>query len=197
MTIASAASVPGLVPAAPLPSSRSFARPAGLSIAPAPLGQGAPPRRAPLWLEAQDPPLGRILVVEDKAVIALDLQRILREAGYRVIGPASSDLEAEQLLRRGRVDCAVLDIEPNGRTPFAVADRLAERDIPFLFVTGCPGLGLPERHGGRPVITRPYTGDQLLAAVERVMSGPTEEAMPIWYTVAPDKVSWPRIFPQL
>ena len=193
MTIASAASVPGLVPAAPLPSSRSLSRPAGPSIAPAPKGQGAPPRRAPLWLEAQDPPVGRILVVEDEAVIALDLQRILREAGYRVIGPAASVAEAERLLRRGRVDCAVLDIEPNGQMPFAVADRLAERDIPFIFVTGRSGLDLPDRHGGRPTIARPCTRNRLLAAVEQAMSG----SMPTWYTVAPDRVSWPRVFPQL
>lgn len=197
MTIASAASVPGLEPAALLPSSHSFARPVGRSMAPVPMGQGAPPRQAPLWLEAQEPPLGRILVVEDEAVIALDLQRILREAGYRVIGPASSVAEAEQLLHRGRIDCAVLDVEPDSPMPFAVADRLAERDIPFIFVTGCPGLGVPERHGGRPTITRPYTRDRLLAAVEQAMSGSAEEALPTWYPVAPDKVSWPRVFPQL
>ena len=48
------------------------------------------PTPPPRWLGASEPPRGRILVVEDQAVVALDLQRSLREAGYRVVGPATS-----------------------------------------------------------------------------------------------------------
>ena len=31
-----------------------------------------------------------VLVVEDEALIAMDLQALLEEAGYRVLGPANS-----------------------------------------------------------------------------------------------------------
>ena len=49
------------------------------------LTQAAPPPHL-----AAEPPRGRILVVEDQAVVALDLQRTLRAAGYRVVGPQSA-----------------------------------------------------------------------------------------------------------
>ena len=37
---------------------------------------------------------GMILVVEDEALIAMDLQALLEEAGYRVLGPANSSAAA-------------------------------------------------------------------------------------------------------
>ena len=39
-----------------------------------------------------------VLVVEDEALIAMDLQSLLEEAGYRVLGPANSTTSAMALL---------------------------------------------------------------------------------------------------
>jgi CheY-like chemotaxis protein len=196
MTLGSAASRTGHEPGALLPFFRPSGLPAGLSTGPATRSQGLPPRRLPTRL-ADDPPLGRILVIEESAVVALDLQRILREAGYRVVGPAPSVTDAKRLIARGPIDCAVLDIDLKGGKAFALADHLDLCGIPIVFATGDPHRDLPEEHAHRTRITKPYAKEQVLEAVERAISGRAAGDSEIWYTMAPQTISWPRVFPQL
>jgi CheY-like chemotaxis protein len=188
MTIGSAAFLPGPVPATPLPFSRAFSN-AGLSGA-------APPGRSPVGLSANDRPGGRILVVEHQAIVALDLQRTLRDAGYRVIGPASTVAEAERLIERGSIDCAILDLDLDRASTSAVADLLALSGVPVVFLLGSSREGLPECHRERPVVEEPYAKAELLMAVRRAMSAGADEDG-IWYPVAPPINSWPRVMPQL
>src|SRR3954466_1731127 len=96
-------------------------------------------------------PLSRcnILIVEDQAIIALDLESAVEDANGRVIGPASTVREALKLLHANEVDAAILDANlPDGDvTP--VAEALIDRKVPFATNTGvavplqlqrCPGL---------------------------------------------------------
>jgi DNA-binding NtrC family response regulator len=52
----------------------------------------------------------RILVVEDEAQIALDLEHTLRELHAVVIGPVDNIADARRFIAAGRIDCAVLDV---------------------------------------------------------------------------------------
>ena len=52
----------------------------------------------------------RILVVEDEALIAMDLQALLEEAGYHVLGPANSSAAALALIDNDEPDVALLDV---------------------------------------------------------------------------------------
>ena len=196
MTIGSAASRTGHEPGAPRPFFRPFGSTAGLSLEPAPKSQGLPPRRLPARL-ADDPPLGRVMVIEDNAVVALDLQGVLRQAGYRVVGPAPTMADAERLMARGPIDCAVLDTDLKGGKAFAVADRLDRAGIPFVLITNDPRQELKEKYAGRPVIAKPCHPDEVLAAVERAISGGSDLESEIQYPTAPLTISWPRVFPQL
>ena len=90
MTVGSAAFLTGPAPAALQPFSRS--------LPPAAVPGTASPRRAPPVPLAHDWPNGRILIVGPQAVVALDLQRILRDAGYRVVGPVATAAEARRLI---------------------------------------------------------------------------------------------------
>jgi CheY-like chemotaxis protein len=99
----------------------------------------------------------RILVVEDEALIAMDLERIVRRAGCEVVGPVGRAEEALRLAAEGRPDAAILDIELSDGDSFAVADALARRRVPFVFVTGSAPAALPERFRGRPLIQKPTT----------------------------------------
>src|SRR5437764_9883537 len=100
MPIGSAASLPGILPQAPLSPFPIVRRDRRLSLVPQSSGQIAPPRRLPLEAAAEDPPRGRILVVDEDTGATLELQRVLREAGYRVVGPAASAAEAKRLAER-------------------------------------------------------------------------------------------------
>lgn len=45
----------------------------------------------------------------------------------------------------GALDLAILDIDLNGEFVFPVADKLAERETPLLFITGYDAALIPRR----------------------------------------------------
>jgi CheY-like chemotaxis protein len=180
MTFGSAAFLPGLAPATPLP-------PFGFSPSAEPPGQ-VPPGRSPTGVAASDL-RGRILVAEPQAVVALDLQRILRAAGYRVVGPVATAARAEHLIEGDKIDCAILDLDLPRRSATAIADLLARSGIPIVFLSAGSLEALVDRHCRRPVVQKPYTGAELLSAVDLAMSFAADDGT--WPT------SWPRVLPQL
>ncbi|WP_439611762.1 hypothetical protein [Reyranella sp.] len=135
------------------------------------------------------PPRGRVLIVEDEIPVALDLQKALRDAGYRIVGPAGSQSEVERLVRRGLLDAAVIDADSRAAMPFAVADWLAAEEVPFALIVG-EGTEPPREHALRPQLTRPVSPRALVDTVEQMIEG-NPAAMPV---SAP---RWPRLFPQL
>ena len=93
------------------------------SIAPQPMPVGV--RFSPPSLATLDLPQGRVLVVVDDAVMALDLQRLLHDAGYRVIGPATTVAEIQRMIERGDIDCAILDLDVDRRGDLLARHALA------------------------------------------------------------------------
>ena len=59
-------------------------------------------------------------------------------------------------LRRETVDAALLDINLQGELVYPVANALAERGVPFVFVTAHAASEIPEPYCHRPVVTKPY-----------------------------------------
>jgi PAS domain S-box-containing protein len=128
----------------------------------------APTRRS---AEAASGPSGpvdlagaRVLIVEDAALLAMELETGLSEAGAIVVGPAYELEEALALLDQ-RIDAAVLDANLNGLSVSPVADILAERGVPFVFATGYGDAGGAPSGFGAPVIRKPYDVTQVTAAV--------------------------------
>jgi len=108
----------------------------------------------------------RILVVEDEMMIGMLIEDILKDAGGEVVGPMprlkpAMDAAANEM----RIDAAVLDINLAGETVAPVADRLMERGVPFVFLTGYGWHLLPERFHDRPLITKPCRREILLATL--------------------------------
>jgi DNA-binding response OmpR family regulator len=107
-----------------------------------------------------------VLIVEDEALIALELESTLKDAGYEVVGPAAS-VSAALVCLGGRhaLAGAVLDVNLGEENVFSVADALSALHVPFLFLTGHSDAVLPTRHEKRPVIRKPYSGTSLLATL--------------------------------
>ena len=83
------------------------------------------------------PGMPKILVVEDEAVIAMDIEDRLERMGYEVVGNATNGEQAIKLAERHRPDLALMDIHIRGdRDGIEVAAIVAERfDIPCVFLT--------------------------------------------------------------
>lgn len=79
----------------------------------------------------------RILVVEDTFMLADELNELLTELGCVIIGPVARASEASDLAGTHALDGALLDVNlSRGETSFSVAESLAGRQIPFVFITG-------------------------------------------------------------
>jgi CheY-like chemotaxis protein len=111
-----------------------------------------------------------VLIVEDEALIAMDLQALLENAGYHVLGPANSPKAALKLLEGPDPDVALLDVNLGGADVFAVADALQGRKTHMIFLTGHSSQQLPPAHRHRPLLAKPYLPHTLLQAVQRVLA---------------------------
>ncbi|PEQ10566.1 response regulator [Novosphingobium sp. PC22D] len=89
----------------------------------------------------------RILVVEDEYMLADELKVELEQAGAIVLGPVSSAGAAIEIIEGAvQLDGAILDINLGDEMVCAVADRLLEETVPFLFATGYDAAVVPDRY---------------------------------------------------
>ena len=82
-------------------------------------------------------PAASILLIEDEAVLALDLQAMLQAEGYQVVGVASSGPRALELATQHPVDLVLCDIRLQGPWDgIETATRLlAQRPVPLIYLT--------------------------------------------------------------
>ena len=108
-----------------------------------------------------------VLIVEDEVLIALEAEAELLRAGTGAMTRAHSIEEAERCIASSPFDVAILDANLNGRPSFPLADLLADRGIAFVFASGYSHLdGLPERWRGVPLVHKPYSSAELVAAID-------------------------------
>jgi len=112
----------------------------------------------------------RILVVEDEALLAMELEQVLEAAGYTIIGPCSNLKSAAEASRGEAINLAVLDINLNGEMVYPLADELSEEGIPFILMTGYDTSSLPERFRGAPRVSKPFDPAPLAEKIQRMRS---------------------------
>lgn len=108
-----------------------------------------------------------VILVEDEPFIAIMVEEMLAELGCDLAGTAHSENEAFDLLTKGNVSLALLDIELGAANSLAVADSCRDRNIPIVFMTGYTVSELPEDCRDTPILTKPFTQDDLQIALLR------------------------------
>jgi DNA-binding response OmpR family regulator len=112
----------------------------------------------------------RILVVEDEALIAMDLEWTLRQSGCEVVGPVATLGDAVRAVATEHpLDGAILDVNLGRERVFPVADLLADRGVPFLFLTGYEREILPARHRDRATANKPYRAEHVLRLLAKAV----------------------------
>jgi CheY-like chemotaxis protein len=96
-----------------------------------------------------------VLVVEDEMLVAMMLEGMLRDLGYRVI-KAARVAKAVDLATSEAIDFAILDVNLAGETSYQVAEVLRLRGVPFAFASGYdPGTLRGDFHD-IAVLRKPY-----------------------------------------
>jgi DNA-binding response OmpR family regulator len=116
----------------------------------------------------------RILVVEDEQLIALALEGVLSDIGFDVIDSVTQVSAALDVIARERIDGAILDVNLGSHRVDPVADVLAARACPFLFMTGYDISELPAGHAGCAVLQKPFRMEQLLMALRTEFGFPAD-----------------------
>ena len=116
---------------------------------------------------------GRILVIEDEVLIAMDLHDIVEEMGHSVSGMAATHQHAIALAKTAKPDLILSDIQlGDGSSGIDAVNEILNGvgDIPVIFITAFPEY-LLTGEGLEPafVMTKPYRAEQLKSALSQAM----------------------------
>lgn len=118
----------------------------------------------------------KVLIVEDEALIAFDLEDVVLSRGAR----ASVCLDLETALKQAEasdIDVAILDYNISGRTVLPVADTLQKRGIPFVFNTAMADfVNLAGRYDGAHVCRKPVNERELVEALAQLVTRKTDQS---------------------
>jgi len=117
----------------------------------------------------------RVLVVEDDELVAMLVEAMLSDLGCDMRGLSRSVPEAIEAIGTLQMDVALLDVNLAGQQVFPVADILIQREIPIIFSSGYGTTGVPEQDRTAPVIPKPFTLQELEAALRVVSDNMSSE----------------------
>ncbi|WEK38552.1 MAG: response regulator [Candidatus Brevundimonas colombiensis] len=126
----------------------------------------------------------RILIIEDEALVAMELRFVLEDLGHQVMGVAATAKAAQDLVRENDVDLALVDIHlSDGPTGIELGRELGqEMGVSVLFMTANPGMVRDGVAGTIGVLSKPTDERAVQTAVDyalrRRQGQPTDYAPP-------------------
>ncbi len=133
----------------------------------------------------------RILIVEDEALLAMELKALVEEAGHSVAGWAISSEEARSMAGEVLADVALVDVHlVDGPTGVDVGEYITTNGLSaVVFVTANPKR-IPENFvGAVGVIAKPYTLNGVKSALRYLHEGvrrpPPASELPVGFTLSP------------
>lgn len=113
---------------------------------------------------------GRILIAEDEAIIAMDLEMAVEDLGYGIFATCSSLAEGLTAIEEATPDLAILDKNLRGQSSIPLAEQLHARGVPLIFATGYQALSdLPPALKGAPRLAKPVDAQELADAIRKLL----------------------------
>ena len=112
----------------------------------------------------------RVLVVEDDELAAMHVEGTLSDLGCDMCGLSRSIPDSIEAIGTLQMDAALLDVNLAGQQVFPAANILTQREIPIIFSSGYGTAGVPEQYRTALVIPKPFTFQELEAALRLVVS---------------------------
>ncbi len=115
-----------------------------------------------------------ILIIEDEAIIAADIEALVESLGHTVVGIAATRAEALAAMAKTRPGLVLADIQlADGSSGIdTVREILTDVDVPVIFITAFPERLLT---GERPepafLIAKPFQPETLKACIYQATSG--------------------------
>ncbi|OIN98994.1 MAG: hypothetical protein AUJ49_11920 [Desulfovibrionaceae bacterium CG1_02_65_16] len=117
---------------------------------------------------------GRILVVEDEAIVALDIQARLLRLGFEVAGHAATGAQALALAEKVSPDLVLMDVMLSGpKDGIETARELcARRSVPVIYLTAAsdaPTLDRAKETSPAGYLSKPFEDHELALAIEMAL----------------------------
>lgn len=112
----------------------------------------------------------RILLVEDSPVVGPFTADLLEDIGCEVVGPAPTMAAARHLIETESFDAALMDVHIRGERVFGLCEALEAKGIPFALTSGYADWSMPEQWQSRPRLQKPYTIDEVEAALAALLA---------------------------
>jgi len=115
--------------------------------------------------------VSKLLIVEDEAIIGLQLEGTLESMGYEVVGRAMSGKEAVEMAKKYKPELILMDIVlPGGMNGIQAAKKIqAKSDVPIIFITAHDDEKWLEQTNSLQImgyILKPFHDYQVKATVE-------------------------------
>lgn len=95
---------------------------------------------------------------------------MLTDAGASVVGPIPTVKTALKVVATTPLlQAAVIDVNLGGEFAFPLADKLAERGIPFAFSSGYRRRDLPQAYRNQPLLEKPFEAVHVIDTVRRLI----------------------------
>lgn len=111
-----------------------------------------------------------LFLVEDEAVIAMDLEALIEDMGHEVVGLVASVEQATQLLStlKTKPDAAIVDANLGGASARPIVDQLKAAGIPTIIASGYAPEELHRKGLSGVLIPKPYHPHAIADALERI-----------------------------
>ena len=122
----------------------------------------------------------RILIIEDEALVAMELRFVLEDLGHEVVATAGDARTARNLVKEMEVDLALVDIHlSDGPTGIDLGRDIAREDgVTVLYMTANPGMVRDGVAGTIGVLSKPTDERAVLQAVEYALRRRVGEPVP-------------------
>ena len=124
----------------------------------------------------------RLLVVEDEALVALDLADIVTRMGGSVVATSATEDEAVAAFERDRPDVVLMDVRLRRGDGITASQRLrAICPVPIVFVTASTDADTRRRMeaiAGAPIVSKPVRARDLRFAILAAIGSPDPRTTP-------------------
>jgi CheY-like chemotaxis protein len=113
----------------------------------------------------------KVLVVEDRTLVAMEIELSLQEQGCVVLGPTATIADTLAILAHDRPDAVLLDMRLRDGLATPIAATLAAMGVPFALLTADRLDTLKDASfAGVPHIMKPWSAGALEQMVEQLLA---------------------------
>lgn len=114
-----------------------------------------------------------VLIVEDNMIVAMMVEDVLKDEGYRLVPTAETSVAALDAVEKERPDLVLVDLDLEYKAAgIDVARKLNELAIPALYLTGQQELARSHPDLALGLIAKPVLPPNLLSCVRAAIDDP-------------------------